>query len=119
MDLLKRPANKYNYYEPKKTLYKSGILEPWGEHGAMRRNVTTATGTGSTAKDLIEEYIEKSSHAGVVEMLEAYPEMRISKFAEFPDHDVDYPIWLDELEEEEAEDIKNAIERIKPTKYVL
>ena len=52
-------------------------------------------------------------------MLEAFPEMRIGKFSEFPDHEVDYPIWLDELEEEEAEDLKNALERIKPTKYVI
>ena len=76
----------------------------------------SAAGAGSGHKEMIESYVTASSYSGVCEMLEAYPQMRVGKFAEFPTSDADLPVWLDDLDESEAEVLCQALADNSPEK---
>ena len=49
-------------------------------------------------------------------MLDACPQMQVGKFKEFPTSDADLPVWLDDLEEDDAEVLCKALDEHKPSK---
>ena len=85
---------------------------PWGRHGEDKKQFMSSAAEGKSAKSKIEEYITESTIEGVHEMLQAYPEMQVGKFADFPTGDADLYMWLDELEEAEAQEICNLLGQI-------
>ena len=91
---------------------------PWGRHGeAQRQYMSAAGGNGPTAKDKIESFVTESTIEGVLEMLSAYPELKVGKFDPFPTDDAELSSWLDELEESQAQELCDMLGKVQPVKH--
>ena len=42
-------------------------------------------------------------------MLQAYPQLAVGKFEDFPNNDQDLAVWLEDLEESEAQELCNLL----------
>ena len=85
---------------------------PWGKHGEAKKQFMSAAGSGKSAKSKIEEFVTESTIEGVCEMLQAYPQMQVGKFEDFPTGDADMSIWLDELDESEAQELCDLLGKV-------